>query len=61
MVQKNKKPVYGRPKKPLEIKLTKKCTISFTENEYNNITEKAGRVPLAVYIKDFLADNKFFK
>ena len=58
---KGKKTTYGRPKIPVDVKLTKKSAVGFTEQEFNTIEQKAGRIPMAVFIKDFLLEKGFFE
>ena len=38
--------------------MSKRFSLLFTENEYNSIKEKAGKVPLATFIRDALKVSK---
>jgi len=54
----NKSPsTLGRPKIGDDI-ITKRFSIGFVEKEYQTLQEKAGRVPISVFIKDILRDAK---
>ena len=47
----------GRPRKPDAEKMSKKITVNFTKKEYEGLQEKAGTIPLAVFIKTILKRN----
>ncbi|MBL4621006.1 MAG: hypothetical protein JKY89_01270 [Immundisolibacteraceae bacterium] len=44
-------PTYGRPKIEKSKRLVKKVAISFTQEEYEILKDRAGRLPLAIYLK----------
>ncbi len=50
----------GRKPKPKSEKASKPITIKLTQGEYTNLVKKAGRIPLATYIKDHLIETDFF-
>jgi hypothetical protein len=57
-----KKPILeplqtGRRKKPVEDKESELIGLKLTVNEKTKLQEKAGRVPLATYLKDFLRNQ----
>lgn len=47
----NKQPQVGRPPKQRSEKASKPITLKFTESEFQKITDMAGDVPLATYLK----------
>lgn len=46
----------GRPAAPAQEVRSKNLQIKLTEAEYNALKDKAGRIPLAVYMRDCLKE-----
>ena len=44
----------GRPRKPEAEKLSKKITLNLTQKEYEVLQEKAGVIPIAIFVKTVL-------
>lgn len=49
--------IIGRPRINADV-MTKRFSLAFTEKELESLREKAGRVPVAVFIRDILKDAK---
>lgn len=47
----------GRPPNPADEVRNKNLQIKLTEAEYNALKDEAGRIPLAVYIRDKMKDH----
>ena len=47
----------GRPRKEESEKLSKKVTVNFSYDEFDLLSEKAGSIPLAPFIKMALKDK----
>ena len=47
----------GRPPKDESEKLSRKITVNFSEDELKSLSEKAGSIPLALFIKMALKDK----
>lgn len=47
----------GRPPNPVDEVRNKNLQIKLTEAEYNALKDEAGRIPLAVYIRDKMKDH----
>jgi hypothetical protein len=44
----------GRPRKPDAEKLSKKITLNLTQKEYEALQQKAGVMPIAIFVKSVL-------
>ena len=56
-MQTESKKVMGRPKTPVEDRLSESIRLLFTPKEKEVIVKKAGDVPLATFIKNYIKRN----
>lgn len=50
----------GRKRKGEEL-INKRFSLAFTESEYNEVLEKAGKIPISAFIRDALKDSGIIK